>query len=339
MTKNKRLMLAGFFLSVFTIVLGCQSNSESNTQILHVSYDPTRELFEAYNEHFVDEWLKKTGQKISVSQSHGGSGKQARAVIEGLAADVVSLALAFDVEQISQQSGAISADWQKRLPNHSSPFYSTIVLLVRKGNPKKITDWPALAEKGVEIITPNPKTSGGARWNYLALWAYADKQFSHDEAKMLELAKSVFQNVTVFDSGARGAATTFVEREIGDVLMAWENDAKLILESDKGKGYEIVYPSLSVRAEPVVSVVDRTVDKRNTRAVSEAYLLGLYDSAAQNILVKFHFRSINDQLMVQHVSDFPQIEMASIDQFGGWPAFQTRHFADNGVFDGLLQGK
>lgn len=318
---------------------GCNPGSDNGTQrLLHVSYDPTREFFDAYNRKFAERWKREQGSEVAISQSHGGSGKQARAVIEGLRADVVSLALAFDIDQISK-SGAIASDWQSRLPEHSSPFYSTIVFLVRRDNPRKIFDWGDLVRAEIEIIMPNPKISGGARWNYLAAWGYALERHKKSEEQAEIFMRAMLANVPVFDSGARGSATTFVERELGDVLLTWENDARLILASDRGGDYQIVYPSISVRAEPVVAVVDRTVEKRGTRLLASEYLRGLYRADTQELLTAFHFRSIDDSLMTKKKDKFPPLKLMSIDDFSGWPVFQKRHFSDGGVFDRLQEGR
>ena len=330
---------AFFLLSLGLLAFtGCICSPENKqVKLLHVSFDPTRELFESYNRLFAEHWSHDTGEQVSVSQSHGGSGKQARAVIVGLHADIVSLALAFDIQQISSLSGAVAKDWQSRLPQGSSPFYSTIVFLVRKGNPFQIRDWDDLIEKELEIITPNPKTSGGARWNYLAAWGYGMKLFHGDKKKVEEFIGQMLKQVPIFDSGARAAVTTFVEREIGDVLLTWESDALLVLSSRRGAEYQVVYPSLSIRAEPVVSVVDRTVDKRGTRPVAEAYLQGLYREDAQRLVVQHHFRSISDAIMKN--SAFPPIELQTVEQLGGWQEFQQQHFAAGGLFDQLVEAR
>ena len=301
--------------------------------LLNVSYDPTRELYEAINASFVKIWKGKSGQDLIVKQSHGGSGKQARAVIDGLEADVLTLALAYDVDAAAK-SGLLPADWQKRLPQNSTPFTSTIVFLVRKGNPKKIQGWEDLVKPGVQVITPNPKTSGGARWNYLAAWAHALKKSGGDEAKAREFVKALYKNVPVLDSGARGATTTFVERGIGDVLLAWENEAFLAVEQlGKGK-FELVAPSSSILAEPPVALVDRNVDKHGTRAVAQAYLEFLYTPEAQEIAVRHAYRPRDPAVAARYAGKFPKIDLATVDGlFGGWQKAQATHFADGGVFD------
>jgi sulfate transport system substrate-binding protein len=302
--------------------------SAAQKQILNVSYDPTRELYQQVNAAFAQRWK----QPIAIKQSHGGSGKQARSVIDGLPADVVTLALAYDIDALAKR-GLIASNWQTRLPNNSTPYYSTIVLLVRHGNPKKITDWDDLIRPGVKVITPNPKTSGGARWNYLAAWGYALKKYGSPEKAKLFMAK-LFRNVPVLDSGARGATTTFVERGQGDVLIAWENEA-LLAKNKLGQGkFDIVYPSVSILAEPPVAVVDKTVDKRGTRQVAEAYLRFLYTPEAQNIIARNYFRPRNAQTASRYKSQFPNLKLFTIDRnFGGWAKAQALHFNDGGLFD------
>jgi sulfate transport system substrate-binding protein len=302
--------------------------SAAQKQILNVSYDPTRELYQQVNAAFAQRWK----QPIAIKQSHGGSGKQARSVIDGLPADVVTLALAYDIDAVAKR-GLIASNWQTRLPNNSTPYYSTIVLLVRHGNPKKITDWDDLIRPGVKVITPNPKTSGGARWNYLAAWGYALKKHGSPEKAKLFMAK-LFRNVPVLDSGARGATTTFVERGQGDVLIAWENEA-LLAKNKLGQGkFDIVYPSVSILAEPPVAVVDKTVDKRGTRQVAEAYLRFLYTPEAQNIIARNYFRPRNAQTASRYKSQFPNLKLFTIDRnFGGWAKAQALHFNDGGLFD------
>jgi len=303
--------------------------------LLNVSYDPTRELYEQFNAAFAKHWIARAGQAVTVKQSHGGSGKQARSVLDGLEADVVTLALAYDVDAIAK-GGLIKPDWQKRLPGNASPYTSTIVFLVRKGNPKGIKDWDDLVKPGVQVITPNPKTSGGARWNYLAAWAHAARKFKGDEAQVKGFIKALYANVPVLDSGARGATTTFVERGIGDVLLAWENEAFLAVEQ-LGKGaFEIVVPRLSILAEPPVAVVDTVVDRRGTRAVAEAYLQHLYSDEGQEIAARNHYRPTNATVAARYAASFPKVELVTIDgQFGGWQKTQVTHFADGGLFDQL----
>ena len=306
------------------------------TQLLNVSYDPTRELYEQVNAAFATRWQAATKQPIAIRQSHGGSGKQARAVIDGLPADVVTLALGYDVDAIAQR-GLIASDWQKRLPNNSTPYYSTIVLLVRHGNPKNIKDWDDLVRPGVSVITPNPKTSGGARWNYLAAWGYAQRKYGSPQKAKLFLAK-LFRNVPVLDSGARGATTTFVERGQGDVLIAWENEA-LLAKNKLGRGkFEIVYPSFSILAEPPVAVVDKNVDKKGTRKVAEEYLKFLYTPEAQDIIARNYFRPRNAQVAAKYKGQFRSMQLFTIDRnFGGWAKAQSLHFNDGGLFDQIYE--
>src|SRR4051794_2529591 len=302
--------------------------SAAPTQLLNVSYDPTRELYQQINGAFAQQWK----QPITIKQSHGGSGKQARAVIDGLPADVVTLALGYDVDAIAQK-GLIASNWQQRLPNNSTPYYSTIVLLVRHGNPKNIHDWDDLINPGVKVITPNPKTSGGARWNYLAAWGFARRTYGSTDKAKLFMAK-LFRNVPVLDSGARGSTTTFVERGQGDVLIAWENEAILAVR-DLGKGkFDIVVPSVSILAEPPVAVVDKNVDKHGTRQVAEAYLKFLYSPTAQFIIANNYFRPRNPAVAAKYKGQFPNVPMFTIDlNFGGWAQAQKNHFADGGTFD------
>jgi sulfate transport system substrate-binding protein len=301
--------------------------------ILNVSYDPTRELYQEFNAAFAQHWKATTGQAVTVRQSHGGSGKQARAVIDGLEADVVTLALAYDIEALVKNGGFVKAGWQQRLPNNSAPYTSTVVFVVRAGNPKKIRDWDDLAREGVAVITPNPKTSGGARWNYLAAWGYALEKHGGDDGKAREFAGRVLKNVPVFDTGARGSTTTFLQRGIGDVLVAWENEAYLAVE-EVGRGrFEIVVPSVSILAEPCVAVVDKVVDKRGTRAVAEAYLKYLGSEEGQRIAAKHRFRP---RTAPPGSPTFPQVRMFTVDAvFGGWEKAHARHFAEGGVFDQL----
>ena len=302
-------------------------------ELLNVSYDPTRELYVEYNEAFAKHWKAETGQDVTIKQSHGGSGKQGRAVIDGLKADVVTLALGYDIDAIVEP-GLINADWQSKFEHNSSPYTSTIVFLVRKGNPKGIKDWNDLIKDKVEVITPNPKTSGGARWNYLAAWGYALKQNGNDEAKAQEFVAELFKHVPVLDSGARGSTTTFVERGIGDVLLAWENEAFLSINELGPDKFEIVYPSLSILAEPPVAVVDKVVDDRGTREVAEAYLKYLYTEEGQEIAAKNYYRPISETVAAKYADQFKALELLTIDKdFGGWKEAQTKHFADGGVFD------
>jgi sulfate transport system substrate-binding protein len=300
--------------------------------LLNVSYDPTRELYQEFNPVFIKHWEAKTGQKLSIQQSHGGAGKQARSVIDGLEADVVTLALAYDIDAIAER-GHLSKDWQARLPHNSSPYTSTIVFLVRKGNPKGIQDWGDLVKPGVSVITPNPKTSGGARWNYLAGWAWALKQPGGSEASATDYIRKLYQNVAVLDSGARGATTTFVQRGIGDVFLSWENEAFLALKEFGEDKFEIVVPSLSILAEPPVTVVDRVVDKKGTRAVATAYLEFLYSQEGQELAGKHFYRPIDPEVAAKFKDVFVQTTLVNIKDLGGWQAAQKKHFADGGVFD------
>jgi sulfate/thiosulfate-binding protein len=304
--------------------------------LLNVSYDPTRELYADFNAAFVKYWQAKSKQTVTIQQSHGGSGGQARAVIDGLEADVVTLALAYDVDAV-QQGGLINPGWQKRLPQNSSPYTSTIVFLVRKGNPKGIKDWGDLVKPGTAVITPNPKTSGGARWNYLAAWEYAKRQAGGNDAKAREFVTQLFRNVPVLDSGARGATTTFVQRGIGDVLLAWENEAYLALQEAKDK-VEIVAPSISILAEPPVAVVDKNVDKKGTRALAEAYLQYLYSPEGQEIAAKHHYRPRDAKVAAKYQGQFASMKLFTIDEaFGGWQTAQKTHFADGGSFDQIYK--
>jgi len=303
-------------------------------EILNVSYDPTRELYVAINEKFKAHWKSQGGEDLTINQSHGGSGKQARAVIDGLEADVVTLALAGDIDAVASKSKLLAGDWQSRLPANSSPYTSTIVFLVRKGNPKGIKDWNDLIKSGVEVITPNPKTSGGARWNYLAAWAYALKHNGNDEGKAKEFIAALFKNVPVLDSGARGSTTTFVQREIGDVFLSWENEAFLVLKEFGADRFEIVAPSLSILTEPPVAIVDSNVDKHGTRAVAEAYLKYLYTPEAQEIIAQNFYRPRSPEVAAKYEKNYPKIELITIDDaFGGWAKAQKAHFDDGGVFD------
>jgi sulfate/thiosulfate transport system substrate-binding protein len=306
--------------------------------LLNVSYDPTRELYQDYNAAFAKYWKAKTGQSVDIQQSHSGSSKQARAVIDGLQADVVTLALAYDIDAISQNASLLPADWQKRLPQNSTPYTSTIVFLVRKGNPKKIKDWDDLVKPGLSVITPSPKTSGGARWNYLAAWAYALKQPGGSEAKAQDFVKRLYKNVPVLDSGARGSTTTFGQREIGDVLIAWENEAFLSIKELGADKVEIVVPSISILAEPPVAVVDKVVDKKGTRAAAQAYLEYLYTPEGQEIIARNYYRPRLAAVAGKYASTFPKIKLVTIDEvFGGWQKAQKTHFADGAIFDQIYQ--
>ncbi|QTH39945.1 sulfate ABC transporter substrate-binding protein [Cohnella sp. LGH] len=301
-------------------------------ELLNVSYDPTRELYEEFNKSFAEYWKQKTGGNITIKQSHGGSGKQARSVIDGLEADVVTLALGFDIDALVEPS-LIKSDWQKTFEQNSTPYTSTIVFLVRKGNPKGIKDWDDLIKDGIHVITPNPKTSGGARWNYLAAWGYATKTLGYDETQTLDFLKKLFKNVPVLDTGARGSTTTFVEKGIGDVLLAWENEAYLALK-EFGDDYEIVTPSLSILAEPPVAIVDKNVDKRGTREAATEYLQYLYTEQGQEIAAKNFYRPRLQSVADKYKDQFGQLNLLTIDQdFGGWNEAQTKHFSDGGTFD------
>lgn len=316
---------------------GTATGESATLDLLNVSYDPTREFYQDINKAFISDWKEKTGQTLTIKQSHGGSGKQSRSVIDGLEADVVTLALAYDIDAIAER-GLIASDWQKKLPDNSSPYTSTIVFLTRKGNPKQIKDWDDLIKPGIGVITPNPKTSGGARWNYLAAWGYALKHNNGDEAKAREFVTQLFKNVPVLDSGARGATTTFVERGIGDVLIAWENEAYLAVHELGKDKFEIVNPSTSILAEPPVTVVDRYADKHGTREVAEAYLQFLYSKQGQEIAAKHYYRPRSEEVLKAHASAFPEIELFTIDEvFGGWGKAQKEHFADQGIFDQIYK--
>jgi sulfate transport system substrate-binding protein len=330
---NKRIVAAFGLLLALSV-----SSFAQNVSLLNVSYDPTRELYQDFNAAFTKYWKTKTGQSVTIEQSHGGSSKQARGVIDGLQADVVTLALAYDIDAIAQNSGQIPADWQKRLPQNSTPYTSTIVFLVRKGNPKQIKDWNDLVKPGISVITPSPKTSGGARWNYLAAWAYALKQPGGNDQKAQEFVKALYKNVPVLDSGARGSTTTFVQREIGDVLIAWENEAFLSIKELGSDKVQIVVPSLSILAEPPVSIVDKVVDKKGTRQIAEAYLQYLYTPEGQEIAAKNYYRPRLDSVAKKFASVFPKINLVTIDGvFGGWQKAQKTHFADGGIFDQIYQ--
>ncbi len=316
------------------------STNAADINLLNVSYDPTRELYQDYNQAFAKYWKAKTGDNVKVQASHGGSGKQARAIIDGLEADVATLALSYDVDQLFEKGRLIPADWQKRLNHNSSPYTSTIVFLVRKGNPKKIKDWDDIVKPGIAVITPNPKTSGGARWNYLAAWAYALKQNNNDEAKAKEFVTKLYKNVPILDSGARGATTTFVERGIGDVLLAWENEAYLAKKELGPDKVEIVVPSLSILAEPPVTVVDKYAKKHGTDKVAQAYLEYLYSEEGQEIAAKNYYRPTLDSVAKKYASQFAKVNLIKIDDvFGGWQKAQKTHFNDGGVFDEIILKK
>lgn len=327
-----RRITAVLALSVTAVVAHAKDVS-----LLNVSYDPTRELYQDYNNAFSSYWQQKTGDTVTVKQSHGGSGKQARSVIDGLEADVVTLALAYDVDSISKRARLFEEGWDKRLKHNSSPYTSTIVFLVRKGNPKGIKDWSDLVKPGTSVITPNPKTSGGARWNYLAAWGYALRQPGANTDKARAFVKKLFQNVPVLDSGARGALTTFTERGIGDVLLAWENEAFLATKELGPDKFEIVVPSVSILAEPPVTVVDKYAKKHGTTAVAKAYLEYLYSPVGQEIAAKNYYRPTNPTVAAKYAAQFPNVKLFSINDFGGWSRAQETHFADGGTFDEIYQ--
>ena len=324
-------------LATTALALGAFSSggAVADTTLLNVSYDPTREFYQAFNQAFAEHWKQETGEDVTIQQSHGGSGKQARAVIDGLEAHVVTLALAYDIDELAERSGWLPKDWQARLPHNSAPYTSTIVFLVRKGNPKGIHDWGDLIKEDVQVITPNPKTSGGARWNYLAAWGWALRQNGGDEHKAQEFVANLYHHVPVLDTGARGSTTTFVQRGIGDVLLAWENEAFLALEELGPDQFEIVVPTLSILAEPPVALVDHVVDKEGTREVAEAYLEYLYSPAGQALAAKHYYRPVApEQVDPADLARFPKVELITVDEvFGGWQQAQSRHFADGGVFD------
>jgi sulfate/thiosulfate transport system substrate-binding protein len=327
-------------ISSVTLFLGMMSSgvARADVTLLNVSYDPTRELYQAFNAAFAKYWKTKTGEVVSIRQSHGGSGSQARAVIDGLEADVVTLALAYDIDVLHEKANLIPKDWQKRLPHNSSPYTSTIVFLVRKGNPKGIRDWDDLLNPEMSVITPNPKTSGGARWNYLAAWGYAQTKKGGDEQKARQFITEIYKKVPVLDSGARGSTTTFVERGVGDVLLAWENEAFLAVKELGKEKIEIVVPSVSILAEPPVSVVDKVVDKKKTRAAAQAYLEYLYTSEGQEIAAKNYYRPRLEAAAKKSAAIFPKMKLFTIDQlFGGWQKAQKVHFAAGAIFDQIYQ--
>ena len=327
MNKIRRTVIAA------ALALGLIGNALADVTLLNVSYDPTRELYQDFNAAFARYWKGKTGETVTVKASHGGSGKQARAVIDGLDADVVTLALAYDIDAVADK-GIVARDWQKRLPHSAAPYTSTIVFLVRKGNPKAIKDWNDLVKPGIEVITPNPKTSGGARWNYLAAWGYALKQKGGTEASAQDFVRKLYGNVKVLDSGARGSTTTFVERGIGDVLIAWENEAYLAVKELGPDKVEIVAPSLSILAEPPVAVVDKVVDRKGTRKVATEYLNYLYTPEGQEIAARNYYRAVDKTVAAKYAKQFAPVKLFTIDEtFGGWARAQTTHFSDGGIFD------
>jgi sulfate/thiosulfate transport system substrate-binding protein len=325
--------------ATFLFLLSVSPLSFGQVKLLNVSYDPTRELFQDYNIAFAKYWKAKSGQEVTVQQSHGGSSKQARAVIDGLDADVVTLALAYDIDAISERARLLPANWQSRLPNSSSPYTSTIIFLVRKGNPKGIKDWDDLIRTGVSVITPNPKTSGGARWNYLGAWGFALQRFAGDESKAKNFISQLYKNVPVLDSGARGSTTTFVERGMGDVLIAWENEV-LLGATDLGKDkFEVVVPPTSILCEPVVSLVDKVVDKKGTRAVAQAYLEYLYSPEGQEIAARRYYRPRLAAVQKKYAAQFPKVKLFTLAEIAGdWQKAQAKHFADGGIFDQVYQG-
>lgn len=339
MTIMSRFSSRILFAALFSLGGAFTPGAADAQSLLNVSYDPTRELYRAVNEAFIRQYQARNGVKLEIRQSHGGAGSQARKVIDGLEADVVTLALAYDIDAIAEK-GLIVADWQKRLPLNSSPYTSTIVFLVRKGNPKGLKDWDDLVQPGLQIITPNPKTSGGARWNYLAAWAWALRNGGNEDVAK-EFVKKLFANVPVLDSGARGSTTTFVERGVGDVLLAWENEAFLALAELGPDKFDIVVPPLSILAEPPVTVVDKVVDKKGTRALAETYLKYLYTPEAQEIIAANFYRPSDKDVAARYAAKFPQVKLVTIDDpvFGGWQAAQKKHFTDGGVFDQIYQPK
>jgi sulfate transport system substrate-binding protein len=331
------------FLGVLTVLLvslviaASPAAPASAQELLNVSYDPTRELYQEFNAAFAKQYRAKTGRAVTIEQSHGGAAKQARAVIDGLEADVLTLALAYDIDAVAE-AGLLAKDWQKRLPHNSAPYTSTIVFLVRKGNPKRIRDWSDLVRPGIQVITPNPKTSGGARWNYLAAWGYALRQPGGSDAKARQFVTALFRNVPVLDSGARGATVTFVQRGLGDVLLAWENEAYLSIKELGPAKVDVVLPSLSILAEPPVALVDKVVDRKGTRAVAQAYLEYLYTPEGQEIAAKHYYRPRLEAVAKKHAAAFPKLDLITIDEvFGGWQKAQRTHFADGGVFDQIYQ--
>lgn len=327
--NSKKWLTASFLATALFI----GNNALAEKTLLNVSYDPTRELYQEFNAAFAKHWQAKNNEKVTIRQSHGGSGKQARSVIDGLEADVVTLALANDINAIAEKAKLLPENWQARLPLNSTPYTSTIIFLVRKGNPKAIKDWDDLARPGVAVITPNPKTSGGAQWNYLAAWQYGKRKFG-DEGKVKEFVGNIYKNVPVLDSGARGSTTTFVERGVGDVFISWENEAFLALKEYGADKFEIVIPSLSILAEPPVAVVDKVADKRGTRQVAQAYLEYLYSEEGQEIAAKHFYRPTLDKVAEKYAGKFPKIELFKIDEaFGGWKNAHKAHFADGGTFD------
>ncbi|ODT86770.1 sulfate ABC transporter substrate-binding protein [Phenylobacterium sp. SCN 70-31] len=335
--RSRRWLMTGALAAGAAAPVPALAQRGRAVSLLNVSYDPTRELYKDVNSAYVDYWKRRTGQTLTINQSHGGSGRQARAVIDGLAADVVTLALAYDIDEIAARAKLLPGNWQSRLPDNSAPYTSTIVFLVRKGNPKGVRDWADLVRPGVQVITPNPKTSGGARWNYLAAYAWALRQKGGMPQSAEAYLTRLFRNVPVLDTGARGSTTTFAERGIGDVLLAWENEAYLALD-EFGAKFDIVYPSLSILAEPAVALVDRNVDRNGTRVQARGYLNFLYSPLAQNLIGKHHFRPRNAQALAKYRTKFRDLPLVTIDgQFGGWKKAQAEHFSDGGVFDRIYR--
>lgn len=330
-TKNLRRLFASLVLATGIAA----TPARADVTLLNVSYDPTRELYQEINQAFGKDWKAKTGETVKINQSHGGSGAQARSVIDGLEADVVTLGLSYDIDAIAEKTGLIGADWANRLPYDSTPYTSTVVFLVRKGNPKHLKDWDDLVKPGVEVITSNPKTSAGGRWSYVAAWGYALHRYDNDETKAKAYLAALFKNVPVLDSGARGSTTTFVQRGIGDVLLAWENEAILAVEQLGKNQFDIVIPSISVLAEPPVAVVDKVVDKRGTRAVSEAYLKYLYSPEGQEIVAHNHYRPRDPDVAKRHAKEFPEVQLFTVQTLGGWQALHKAHFQDDGIFDSI----
>lgn len=335
---TRRGVAAGLGLGVLAAATGASAQSNRQIELLNVSYDPTRELYEQFNPLFAAEWARThNGQQIRIAQSHGGSGRQARSVIDGIRADVVTLAVPFDIDQIAQR-GLIARNWQSRLPDNSAPYTSTMIFLVRRGNPWRIRDWNDLVRQGISVVTPNPKTSGGARWNYLAAWAYALRQPGGNAQTAQQFVQRLYRNVPVLDTGARGSTTTFAQRRIGDVLITWENEAHLALEEFGAGNFQIVYPSFSVLAEPSVAVVDRVVDRKGTRAVAEAYLRYLYSDAGQDLAARNHYRPRNQAVLARYRASFPNLTLFTVaDVFGTWAQAHAAHFADGAMFDQITR--
>ncbi|HBR14144.1 MAG TPA: sulfate ABC transporter substrate-binding protein [Candidatus Omnitrophica bacterium] len=333
-----KFLLIFFLPAILWITFSGTVSRAKKITLLNLSYDPTRELYEEFNNAFAKHWKNQTGEDVTIYQSHGGSGKQARTIIDGLEADVVTLALAYDIDAIAERAGLLDQNWQSLLPNNSCPYTSTIVFLVRKGNPKNIRDWDDLAKPGIQIITPNPKISGGARWNYLAAWGVALHKWDRDEQKAMSFLKTIFKNVPVLDSGARGAATTFIERKIGDVLITWENEAYLAVNKLAGDQFEIIVPSLSILAEPPVALVKRNADQHGTRRMAEEYLKYLYSEEGQIIAARHYFRPQSESVAQRYADQFQPVKLFTIkDVFGSWKKAQRTHFSDGGTFDQIYE--